>query len=498
MNTNKANNVLIFSASQVVSLLINFLVSPYLSRALPKSDYSIYNQVIVILSLTGVLFSAGIQSVVFFFLSRNDENKRKIVTTIQFLLLILAAVSVFGIFGFSYFAHLLFDSQFIGDYIRICSFATFVTFINNYLISLLIYNNKARYVAGMTVISSVFSVTFIYVSLNFWHSIKWALLFSQVLAPLLSAVLAFWAVKGVFIRSVRPDSGAVRSVLKVSLPLYFTTLLGSSYIYVTSFFVIFILGDIDYANYRNGAVEIPFISTVAFSISSVLLPDLNKYFHSGNKIAALELKKKIINQCIFLLYPVIIFFIVFSHEFIVAYFSQKYAESAVVFAIFSFTCFVRVNDYFDVLITSGNTPYILKANILYFLSNIALVFLLGYLWGVNGVAAAASISVFILALVLLKKDAEIFGIKITDFFRGRIIIEIMVLASGLSLILKLALTYFVHLKPIYIFLIASILYFPVIYLYILYKGYVIDSIVQIVRKRVPFISFFLSKPKHAS
>lgn len=489
--TNRTNKVLVFSFSQIVTLVINFFVSPYLSRALPKEDYSAFNQVIVMIGLTGVIFSLGVQAVVFLFFSKNSPSQKNIISTIQFFILLLAGLSAVSVFFFSFFASSFFDNQSILAYLRICSLAVFFVFINNYLISVLVYNNRTKYVALISVLTSIFSVSFIYISLNVWGSIKMALLFSQVLTPFLSVFLVFFVAKNYLTFNIKPDRDSAKAILKVSFPLYITSLLGSSYLYMSSFFVIFILGDVEYANYRNGAVEIPFISTVAFSVSAVLLPDLNKYFHEGNKTAALELKKKIINQCIFLLYPVIVFFIVYHYEFIVSYFSTKYAESAIVFAIYSCTCFVRVNDYQDVLITAGKSTYILKSNIIYFIINIISVILLGLLFGIKGVAIAASLSVFTLAYILLRKDAEIFGVTVSDFFKVRQIILLLIFTFGLSLLLKYGLIYFFDLSNIMIFVIGAAVYFPLVYLFIIRQGYIIPSVVDIVRKKLPFSSFLL-------
>ena len=489
--SNRTNKVLVFSFSQVITLIINFFVSPYLSRALPKPDYSAFNQVIVIIGLTGVVFSLGFQAVVFLFFSKKLENRENIISTIQFFILLLAGLSAAGVLFFSYFASSLFENPAIPTYLRTCSLAVFFSFINNYFISVLVFNNRTKQVALISVLTAIFSVTFIYISLNVWHSIQLALLFSQVLAPFLSVLLFFLSVRKILLFRVKPDRVSTRTILKVSFPLYLTSLLGSSYVYVSSFFVIFLLGDIEYANYRNGAVEIPFISTIAFSVSAVLLPDLNKYFHEGNKAAALDLKKKIINQCIFLLYPVIVFFIVYNYEFIVSYFSVKYAESAIVFAIYSCTCFVRINDYQDVLITAGKSSYILKANIIFFLINLASVIGLGILFGILGVAMAASLSVFALAFILLRKDAAIFKIRIHEFFNVMPILYLVVTAFVFSLALKYGLLYLFGFGNLAIFLIGATIYFPVIYLYILRKGYIIPSVVDIIRRVVPFSSHLL-------
>lgn len=488
----RAKKVLVFSVAQIITIFINFLVSPYLSRALPKEDYSAYNQVIVVIGLAGVLFAFGIQSVAFLFFSKKDEDQAQVISTMQAGVVWLGLFSSVTLFLLSYQASGLFEQKNIAIYLRMCAPAVFVTFINNYLQGVLVYNGRTKYVAFLSVFNAAFTVTFLYLSLNVWKSVSYALIFSQVVAPLISLSLALVVAFKFLVKKLRVYKAAAKKILKVSVPLYITSLLGSSYIYFSAFFVILILGDIEYANYRNGAVEIPFISTVAFSVSAILLPDLNRYFHEGQLLQAYELKKKIINQCIFLLYPVIVFFIVYHYEFIVSYFSIKYAESALVFAVYSITCFVRINDYQDVLITAGKSSYILKSNIVYFLTNIILVTILGYMFGIYGVAVAASISVFLLAYILLRKDAEIFGVRISSFFQLKQIALVFLISAGLAIVLKILLNNVFGLHPLIVFLIAAAVYFPVVYIYISRNGLLLPSLVGIVTNKVPALKPLLN------
>lgn len=489
----KTNKVVVFSAAQILNLVIAFLISPYLARALPKEVYSAYNQVIIYVSLANVLFSLGIQAVVFYFFSKPDGDKDKTISSLQFLIFFISVISSVSIFLLSILASKYIGNDLIAENLGVCSAASGLTFVYNYFVSLLLYNNKTKRVAVFTVICSAFSVSLIFISLNIWNSISWALFSSQVVSPLLGIVL-FFSTSARFLRwSIRPYLLSIKEILRVSVPLYVTSLLGSSYTYISAFFVIYLIGDVEFANYRNGAIEIPFISTLAFSISSVLLPDLNKYFHSGDVGSALKLKKTIINQCIFLLYPVIIFFIIFHNEFIIAYFSDKYAESAIIFAIYSFTCFIRINDYQDVLITSGNSAYILRANLYYFFINLVSVFALGYLFGIIGVAVAASFSVFMLAYILLKKDASIFKIRFIEFFEWQKIIRVVILSFFISIALKYAINHYNASGHIFNFIIGAVIYFPLVYLYILRNKFLIASIEKILFRVAPFLKYFISK-----
>lgn len=153
--------------------------------------------------------------------------------------------------------------------IKIVSFGTFLYYINNYFISVLIFHNEAKYIAFTSVMISLLTVLGLFISIHFYHSIKIALFISLIVSPILSISILVRTVTQYLLLRFKFYKESARTILKVSIPLNFTNLLGSTYTYYSSFFVIFAIGNIAYANYRNGAVEIPFIST-SHSLLAVL------------------------------------------------------------------------------------------------------------------------------------------------------------------------------------------------------------------------------------
>ncbi len=485
----KSGRVLIVTLSQVISFVVSFLMSPYLSRSLTKEEYAAYNLAIVIITLTGLVFSIGIPNAVFAILAKINKSNNELLSTLQFLIFASGVVATIGLFCLSYAIPLILDIPHIDAYMRLCCINLLIACTYNFFISVLIFYGKVKPAALLSLLLTVLSMITIFVSFHFYHSIQWALFLSLVIVPLLFCAISFFAAKQYLAPVTKFYKKSFKEIAAISIPLYITSLLGSSYIYVSAFFISFTLGDIAYANYRNGAIEIPFISTIAYSVSAVLLPDIAKYFESNLLNEAYELKRKIMNQSIVLLYPVIFYFLVFHQEFIITYFSAKYASSAMVFAIFAITSFVRINNYQDVLITSGNAKYILKANVFYFVLNVILVVGLGYYFGINGVAVASCISVFVLAYVLLKKDASIFNKPILAFFDIKPLITISIVALLILFFSKILLSNFLKLQDVFVLMIAAAFYFPFIYIFIFKKGYLAESITDMVKRRISFLNF---------
>lgn len=477
--SNRINKVIAYSFAQFVNVFIAFLLSPYLSRALEKTEYGVYNQVLYIGGFFTIIFSIGLFNVINYFFSKNDNEEEKI--TIQSLIAVLgiAASVIF------FLITLFFPGQLFYQLLQLFAFSFAFAFASNYLNSLLIINNNTKYVALCTVLVTLLSSVGLLIAIQKFHSIKLAFVIIGIFAPVLNFFILFAKAKKYIFFKFSFSKSALKNIFKISGPLYLTNVLGASYIYVAAFFVNVFGGSIAFANYKNGAIELPFISTIAFSVSAVIMPDLAKMYFENKLEEIYLLKKKMINQVIFIVYPVVFYFLVFHYEFITAYFSPKYKESAAIFAVYTCTCFIRINDYQDVMVASGNSKYILRSNIYYTAVNILSVILLGYFFKGVGIAVASFISVTFLAFLLLRYDSIILSKKLLQFFEVKSILKLAVFCLLFLLMIYGVLNYY---KPgsIKTILFSGILYFPAVY-FILYKFNFYDrSLVKILSSKIPW------------
>ena len=476
--SNRINSVIAYSFAQFVNVLIAFLLSPYLSRVLEKTEYAVYNQVLYIGGFFTIIFSVGLFNVINYFFSKTDNNEEKI--TIQSLIVLsgITASVVFIVIRF------FFPGQLLFELLQLFAFSFAFSFASNYLNAVLIINGHTRYVALRTIVVSLLSSAGLLLAFQQFHSIRLAFFVLGVIMPVFNFVILFIKAKPYIYLNFAISKAAIKKITKIAGPLYITNILGASYTYAAAFFVNFFAGNVALANYRNGAIELPFISTIAFSVSAVIMPDLAKMFNENKLQEIFRLKKKMINQVIFIIYPVVLYFLVFHYEFITAYFSLKYKESAIIFAVYTCTCFVRINDYKDILVASGNTKYILRSNIYYSICNIFLVVILGYFFKGTGIAVASFISVAFLAYTLISYDAAILSVKLADFFEPRKIFTLVILCLIFLIPVKELLHYY-KAGSVTSILISGSIYVPAAY-FVLYKlNYFDKKIVNSIMSKIP-------------
>lgn len=126
------------------------------------------------------------------------------------------------------------------------------------------------------------------------------------------------------------------------------------------------LNPAQYALYKNGAIELPFFSGIYRTVSTLVLPEVTLLYSEGKFNEIIRLKRKVITNTAFLVYPVMVFLLFFNDRFIYLYLSDRYVDTVPVFTIFNLTLLVRVNSYGEVLLAAGKYGLNIKISIIGF------------------------------------------------------------------------------------------------------------------------------------
>jgi len=77
----KVKSIVFLTLAKGVNVVINFLLLPYLARALSYEDYGTYGQILLIMDMTKVLFTSGMGSATYFLLATHSNAHRVISST---------------------------------------------------------------------------------------------------------------------------------------------------------------------------------------------------------------------------------------------------------------------------------------------------------------------------------------------------------------------------------------------------------------------------------
>lgn len=474
----KVKKIATLTFGQGINILINFLFMPYMARVLSYDDYGSYGQVLLIVSFTSSILSFGLSQIIFVYLN-SDKSQETVFSTNLF------ATTLLGMIGFLF---LYLSATFFGNFLNNPSLSKLIpifgislifTLPNQSINSLLIFLNKVKISAFLNVSVNLFKILLVVGAIQIYQSVYLAfvgILISQLVQFLVGIYLTKKSI------TLKIDQSLFWEQLTQGFPLGLTGILGSGILYVDGIMVSKILGVQEYAIYRNGAIEVPFISTIYTSIAVIIMPEVTKLFSENKLKEIVELKKKVIMNTMMLTYPILVFLLFNAKDLIVLYLGLKYEASAIIFGVYNLTLLYRVNDYSDILIAANKSRYILYCYFFAFILNLTLNYFFIHLFGTVGAAVSTVLSIFILAFLQLNKTLLIIKSNLKNLIEIKSIIHLICISLIISILLNWLFN-LIHTDYVKIILF-TISYFSIVYYYLIkVKLFHFDLLSRILKRK---------------
>jgi len=396
MTQSRTFKAAILSSGQFLATLTSLILAAVLARLFTKEDYAAYRQTLLAYAFVAPLLALGLPQALYYFIPRDKENGRSILTS-NILLLFLAG----GIFAAAMWCggnELLarrFSNPVLSRLLLIFSpyalLALPVSTVSACLMScdrvktLAVYNMASRILTVILIISLVFV----------WRTPD-ASISATVLAELLifvpAIILMYRATAGT---GWRPNITNIRQQIKYSIPLGLASTLGVITLSLDKIIVSSMCTPEQFAVYVNGAIEIPLIGILTGSVTAVLMPDIVQFYKEGNNAAALELWKRAAVKCAMILLPVMCFLFFMAPEVMRVLFSAKYADSVRPFRIYLLLLPIRTVTWGQMLMAAGKTRWVLYITAVTLILNLALGLIMVRWMGYIGAAVATVITIYV-------------------------------------------------------------------------------------------------------
>lgn len=457
---------------RLVNALVNIVMVPYLARALKVEEYGTYGQVLLVLGIFKVLFSFGIVKLVYRELSKEDNDY----SAVYNILIASFIVGVLGVVVLHFSANSVadyLDNPPLGSLLKLYGLSIVFGLITEATISCLNYFHQVKSISILTILSNLARVSVIFISVQYYRSLEYLFIGLCVVEFLYLLSCLYFLPKRVFNQKV--NFNEIIDILKKGLPLSLAGITTTLLVQTDGVMVSKILSTEDYAIYRMGAVPIPFLFLIYSSMITITMADVTKLFKTNDLSSIVKLKKRASTSAALLIYPLLVFLLVFSSYFISIYLGKNYLASQSIFMIYNLILFLRINDFRDVSILSGKTKYIFFCDLSVFILNIILNYIFINMIGAMGAAIASIISYYTLAMVLQIQSNKILN---TTFLKTFDLKKLFLIAFTSLVFSMLLYVVFVNFTNIYVFLFMSFFYMIVIYWVILKVGIVSYSAIR--------------------
>lgn len=453
-------NAILFVFITGFNTLLNFIFAPYISRAFTVFENGTYGQVLLVSNLMVMIFSLGISNIYSILLIENKDEFNKVFSNSTFLLVIAGILGsiiqvIIGIFSQDIFNNNIYE------YLLIFSVNTFFGILSSTLTLQLIYLGKTTGLLIITILLNLLKIILSVLAIQYFKSFSLFIFFLSLIA-FLNYLCLFLLTPKPKRKFEKINIGYCKIILHESYPYLILSFLGYTILYVDGWMLSKLMSTNDYAIYRNGAIEIPFIANIYTSFSAVLLNKLS-LLKQENKIREIfEIKKKTTQTIAIITFPIVIFLIFNADVLIPLYLSNKYSKSSIVFAIFSLVVLIRVNNYSDLLIINKNRFAIVMANAVVFVLSIVFNYIMIKKFGYIGAAISYVFSMFILVSILTRITIKKYNVSIHDYYNLKVLFYILLLSVTFVFLNKFLISFGTLVYVLTSILTLSIIYFIIV------------------------------------
>ncbi|MCE2846260.1 MAG: oligosaccharide flippase family protein [Sphingobacteriales bacterium] len=431
----KINQVFTLTIGNAVVSLLNLLAAPFLVRWLSTDHFGTYNQVIMICMVFQTLSTFSLHGAVSPLLTRFAQKKDLVLSTCL-RLFFYSAIVVSAICLFStQLVSVAFSNPELARLLPVATIYFTGQAIIPILNSVLYFHGLVRQSVFHNVIFTGFRILLMFLIIH-GSADLFMLLLCIGLVSWTQAFFLFFSIPVKMRLVSRFDTEISKSAIQISRPLTLSSFLERILYNVDGFTVSVLLSAGVFAYYKAGAIDVPLIASLGTAAFSVVLPQISQLFYEGNHSEITRIKRSVMATIAFFTYPVLVFILFFHREIIGFYLTERYLPAAIVFAVYNLVILLKVYDWQDVIVLSGNSKGIFYYTALALLLNVILSPILVLFMGFIGAAVAFVISLFFLGFLQLRKMSAILNCHITDLMNPFIILKILGTSVAMALLFK--------------------------------------------------------------
>ena len=427
-----SNKLITSSVAILATNLLTFLTTMINTRILATifslEEYGYRSQILSIVAILTAIFSLGISNSPIYFISQENETKRKneIIINLYILIFIIVSISL----AITYLSY-----NFFVIYYKNPKLYSYKIIVSLMLISQIIYplytgimvslgktlhSTKIGFIRSVIIVSSTFLL----------YLLKKEFQIFMLVTSLIEVLIVIYTICDcidykVNLKSVI-DFVLIKKILSYSIPLSITSITIGLCTQIDKLFVTRYFSTEEFAIYTNMSTELP-VAAISGAFITVISPYVVKLLNKNKVVEAIRLWKSITEfVAIFLFYITSVLF-VYGELIITILYSEKYLIGIILFRIFIFIQITRVT-YFGLILRSyGKSKWILFCAIITLILNIFLNFVfICFYKKITSFAMATVVSAFIMQFLQLIISCKILNFNFKEIFPWKKIFFLLV------------------------------------------------------------------------
>lgn len=335
-----------------------------LSRYFDKAEYGTYKQVLYVYNSLLTVFTLGLPRAFSYFLPRSPKEEAKdLIRKLTNLFFLLGGIlSIFLFLTSGLIADVL-NNPDLKSALKIFALVPFLMMPTMGLEGILATYRKTKFLAVYTFLTRLIMLITVAVPTIVFELTCNECLIGFVVGSFISFCVAiylkYYPLKGV---SRKATSCTFKDIFKFTFPLFTASIWGVLINSTDQFFISRYFGESVFAEFSNGAMELPFVGMITGACATVLTPLFTKqmYEKADFKKVIYPVWHNAFRKSAMLIYPITIFCIFDASLIMSVMYGDTYTVSGDYFRIKLITYFVRIIMFQSILIALGATKFYSK------------------------------------------------------------------------------------------------------------------------------------------
>jgi O-antigen/teichoic acid export membrane protein len=304
-----------------------------LVRTLSQSDFGLYKQFSQVMLTALGLLSLHVGWTAFFFFPRYPDKKPQIVMNVMAFYLALGLPVALLLAVYPQWVTLVFKSDALVPHVPLLGLAILFWLISAFLETVTVADSDTRAASIYIIALQLIKSGLLMVSAVVFADLR-SVLLSVVIHAGLQCVVLFWYLRKRYGRFWRAfDWRLLKSQLGNAIPFGVGGIVYATQFDLHNYFVGYYFDPAGFAVYAVGCFQIPLLTLLLESVSSVLMPEVARLHVAGDNQGIVALWAAAVRKLAIFFMPACTFLFVVKREFIVALFTSAYEDATPIFGV---------------------------------------------------------------------------------------------------------------------------------------------------------------------
>ena len=461
--TNNTKQAAWVAIGSLCSFGFSIVSSMILSRYFNKADYGTYKQVMYVYNTLLTIFTLGLPRAFSFFLPRVElAQSKSLISKITNIFFVLGGVFSLLLFVFAPQIAMFLKNPDLTKALRIFAIVPFLLLPTMGLDGILASFKQSKFIALYHVSTNIFKLLCVALPVIIWDLGYEQALVGFVISSFITFLLAFY-LKYYPVRHQPKEKCpiTIKEIFRFSIPLLTASLWGIIIKSADQFFISRYFGNEIFADFSNGSMELPFVGMITGACATVLSPVFSRMSHEkvDPKKEIYPLWMSVFEKTAKLIYPLVIYCMVFADVVMVVLFGQKYATSDDYFRIKLITNFFTLIAYGPLIINIGKVKYYSNVHMITAFVVVGLEFLsvktIHSPYAISWISMLCHVGKIFAMLFLVTR---FFGIKLYQLFPIKLILKILVPSALFLMLERWILMDLCHINSLVVLIVSALVY----------------------------------------